>query len=162
MTPNRTMKRQIVTSLYVGLALLGSYPPSASAKYGAAETAVKSALASARDIRFDDEYEMTHDLHGTDPVRNLKRTFICGHVAYKNADGKAVRARFIYVTDSNDPLLAEYGPLALEKPELDYGILDESNGGRYATAFEFSGWNKTCANAQHPKTFSGVAPKSDN
>lgn len=103
---------------------------------------------------------MSHDLHLTSPARSFKRKFICGNVTYKTIGDKPVRARFIYVTDANQPL-AESGPLSLEKPDLDYGILDPSNGGRYATVFEFSGWNKICANAQHPKTFSGVAPKSD-
>ncbi len=156
------MKRQIVATLYLGLFLLAGCSPSASAKYEAAKTAVKSALAGARGIDFDDLYEMTHDLHGMDPPRDFRRTFVCGYVAYKKEDDKPVRARFIYVTDADDPSLAERGPVSLENPEMDYGILDETNGGKYATPFEFAGWNKICANAQHPKTFSGVAPKSDN
>ncbi|WP_156992741.1 hypothetical protein [Paraburkholderia oxyphila] len=94
------------------------------------------------------------------PTPNYKRTFVCGYVTYKQQDGQPVRARFIYVAHSDDPSFAGHDPLNLEKPELNYGIRDESNGGKYATAFEFAGWNQICVNAQHPKTFSGVAPKS--
>ena len=155
------IERHIVAALTTALVLFAGCSSSASAKYDAAEKAVKSALVDAQDIDFFDLYENTLDLHGISSTPNYTRTFICGYVTYKNRAGQLVRARFIYVTRSDDPSLADYGPLSLEKPELNYGIRDEDNGGRYATAFEFSGWNRVCANARHPKTFSGVAPKSD-
>lgn len=107
--------------------------------------AVRAALSDARDIEFFDLYESTPDLHGISQTPNDKRTFICGYAAYKKQDGKPSRVRFIYA-HSDDPSLADYGPLNVEKPELNYGIRDESSGGRYATAFEFSGWNRVCAN----------------
>ena len=155
------MEGRIVVPLAMALALFVGCTPSASAKYDAAEKAVRAVLVDDEDIEFFDLYENTPDLHGKSPTPNYKRTFICGYVAYKKQDGKSVRVRFIYVVHSDDPSFSDYDRLNLEKPELDYGIRDESNGGRYATAFEFSGWNQICVNAQHPKTFSGVAPKSD-
>ncbi|MPV69206.1 hypothetical protein [Burkholderia sp. BE17] len=154
-------ERRIVATLATALALFVGCTPNASAKYDAAEKAVRVALSDDQDIEFFDLYESTPDLHGISQTPNYKRTFICGYATYKKQDGKPVRVRFIYVAHSDDPSLADYGPLNLEKPELNYGIRDESSGGRYATAFEFSGWNRVCTNAQHPKTFSGVAPKSD-
>lgn len=155
------IERRIVATLATALALFVGCIPSASAKYDAAEKAVRAALSDAQDIEFFDLYESTPDLHGISQTPNDKRTLICGYAAYKKRDGKPSRVRFIYAAHSDDPSLADYGPLNLERPELNYGIRDESSGGRYATTFEFSGWNRVCANAQHPKTFSGVAPKSD-
>jgi hypothetical protein len=156
------MKKPINAILYTGFVLLAMCSQSAWAKYGEAEMAVKSALAGAEDIKFHDVYEITPDLRGVSPTPNYKRTFICGYVTYKKENDKAVRARFIYLAHTEDPSFAGNDPLNLEKPDLDYGLRDESNGGRYATVFEFSGWNRQCADAQHPKTFSGVAPKSDD
>ncbi|WP_321926127.1 hypothetical protein [Burkholderia sp. BCC1998] len=155
------IERRIVATLTTTLALFVGCTPSAFAKYDAAEKAVRAALSDDQDVEFSDLYESTPDLRGISQTPNDKHTFICGYATYKKQDGKPVRVRFIYVVHSDDPSLADYGPLNLEKPELNYGIRDESSGGRYATAFEFSGWNRVCANAQHPKTFSGVAPKSD-
>ncbi|WP_199545048.1 hypothetical protein [Paraburkholderia kururiensis] len=154
-------ERRIAATLAAALALFVGCTPSASAKYDAAEKAVRAALSDDQDVEFSDLYESTPDLHRTSQTPNDKRTFICGYATYKKQDGKPVRARFIYAAHSDDPSLADYGPLNLEKPELNYGIRDENSGGRYATAFEFSGWNRVCADAQHPKTFSGVAPKGD-
>jgi len=156
------IERRIVAALTTALVLFAGCSSSASAKYDAAEKAVKSALADDQDIDFFDLYENTPDLHGISSTPNYKRTFICGYVTYKNQAGAPVRARFIYVAHSDDPSLADYGPLNLERPELNSGIRDDDNGGRYATAFEFSGWNRACVNARHPKSFSGVAPKSDD
>ncbi|KVM61504.1 MULTISPECIES: hypothetical protein [Burkholderia] len=155
------MKKNFIVSLFVALVLCGSYTSSAFAKYDAAKEAVESALSHHKSIEFSDLYEITPDLHGVSSTPDYKRTFVCGYVAYEEPGGKHVRVRFIYVAHSEDPALADYGPLTLEKPDLTYGILDEGNGGRYATVFEFSGWNRICVDARHPKTFSGVAPKSD-
>ncbi|WP_146123229.1 hypothetical protein [Burkholderia multivorans] len=155
-------ERRIITALTTALVLFVGYAPNVYAKYDAAEKAVKAALANNRDVEFSDLYENTPDLHGISQTPNYKRTFICGYVAYKKQDGKLVRVRFIYATNLKDPSRAEYGPLNLENPELNYGIRGDSNDGRYATAFEFSGWNRVCINSRHPKTFSGVAPKSND
>ncbi|MCR1771003.1 hypothetical protein EXE55_20475 [Burkholderia glumae] len=155
-------ERRIITALTTALVLFVGCAPNVYAKYDAAEKAVKSALANNQEIDFSDLYENTPDLHGISQTSNYKRTFICGYVTYKKQDGKPVRVRFIYAAHLEDPSHAEYGPLNLESPELNYGIRDENNEGRYATAFEFSGWNRVCSNSRHPKTFSGVAPKSDD
>lgn len=156
------IERRVVATLAAAFVLCVGCTARASEKYDAAEKAVRAALADDQSVEFFDLYENTPDLHGISATPNYKRTFICGHVAYKKQDGEPVRARFIYVAHSDDPSVADYGPLNLEKPESNYGIRDESNGGRYATAFEFSGWNRVCVNARHPKSFSGVAPKRDD
>ncbi|WP_186100888.1 hypothetical protein [Burkholderia gladioli] len=155
------LAKHLVVALTTAHVLFVGGMSSAYAKYDAAEKAVEAALGNDHDIEFSDLYESTPDLHGISPTPNYKRTFVCGYVSYKKPDGKPMRVRFIYAARSDDPSLSDYGPLNLEKPELNDGIRDERNRGRYATAFEFSGWNRVCANAQHPKTFSGVAPKSD-
>ncbi|MFP3588059.1 hypothetical protein SCB29_31115 [Paraburkholderia sp. SIMBA_055] len=79
---------------------------------------------------------------------------------YKNEAGRSVKARFIYLSHSDDPSQAGRHVLSVEKPDINYGIRDEENGGKYVTSFELTGWNRSCADGQHPKTFSGVAPES--
>jgi hypothetical protein len=149
-----------IAILYITLAPVTGCTQSASATYNVAETAVRSALPGDSGIKFDGAYETTPDLRGLSQTPNYKRTFICGYVAYKDETGKSIRARFVYLSHSEDPSQAGQNLLNLEKPEMNYGMRDEANGGKYATPFEFTGWNRTCADVRHPKTFSGVAPES--
>ena len=150
-----------IALLYIALAPVTGHTQSASSTYNVAEAAVRSALPGDSGIKFDGVYETAPDLHGFSQTPNYKRTFTCGYVVYKDETGKAIKARFIYLSHSEDPSQVGQNLLNLEKPEMNYGMRDEANGGRYATPFELTGWNRTCADARHPRTFSGVAPESN-
>ncbi|MFM0031003.1 hypothetical protein PQR70_32795 [Paraburkholderia madseniana] len=149
-----------IAALFIAFALLAGCTRSNASTDDVVETAVRSALSNEKDIKFDGLYETTPDLHGSSETPNYKRRFTCGYVTYRNEAGKSIRARFIYLSHSDDPSQAGQNFLSVEKPEINYGIRDEENGGKYVTSFELTGWNRSCADAQHPKTFSGVAPES--
>ncbi|RKE25510.1 hypothetical protein B0G76_7045 [Paraburkholderia sp. BL23I1N1] len=150
-----------IAALFIALALLAGCTPSNASTDEVVEAAVRSALPNEKDIKFDGLYETTPDLHGSSETPNYKRAFTCGYVTYTNEAGKSIRARFIYLSHSDDPSQAGQNFLSVEKPEINYGIRDKENGGKYVTSFELTGWNRSCADAQHPKTFSGVAPESN-
>ena len=149
-----------IAALFIALALLTACTRSNASTDDVVEAAVRSALPNEKDIKFDGLYETTPDLHGSSETPNYNRRFTCGYVTYRNEAGKSIRARFIYLSHSDDPSQTGQNFLSVEKPEIDYGIRDEENGGKYVTSFELTGWNRSCADAGHPKTFSGVAPES--
>ncbi|MGC2960312.1 hypothetical protein ACPUET_10075 [Paraburkholderia graminis] len=149
-----------IATLFIALVLLVGCTRSNASTDDVVEAAVRSALSNEKDIKFDGLYETTPDLHESTEAPNYKRTFTCGYVTYKNEAGRSVKARFIYLSHSDDPSQAGQHVLSVEKPEINYGIRDEENGGKYVTSFELTGWNRSCADGQHPKTSSGVAPES--
>jgi hypothetical protein len=151
---------EAIAALFIAVALLSGCTQSNASTDDAMEAAVRSALPNDKDIKFDGLYEPTPNLRGSSDTPNYKRRFTCGYVTCRNEAGKSIRARFVYLSHSDDPSQAGKNFLNVEKPEISYGIRDEENGGKYLTSFELTGWNRSCADAQHPKTFSGVAPES--
>lgn len=154
------MRRQAVALACVFSCVLSACAPQEPAAYKVAKDAATAALSGKSGIEFSDMYESTPDLTGISQIPNYKPTFVCGRVGYTDGEGKRVNVRFIYRSSSN-VALPEVDPLILDRPELNYGLPEAVVDGRYPTVFEFSGWNRLCANKDHPATFTGSPPASD-
>lgn len=103
-----------IAALFIAFALLAGCTRSNASTDDVVETAVRSALSNEKDIKFDGLYETTPDLHGSSETPNYKRRFTCGYVTYRNEAGKSIRARFIYLSHSDDPSQAGQNFLSVE------------------------------------------------